>query len=182
MRYGCLLLGLLLTTAITTIGQEEALTNPRLGLTVGSTFMHFGTESSVNLIGVGVSGQYRLSNQLGFVGEFNAGYGVGTSARTLLFGPEVSLRRHYSPFAHILIGGAHLSQGSCNSASFATEIGGGVDLKVGRKFSWRIAEFDYLPTYFHHGRQDNFRLGTSLVFRFSLQDLVLWPIRCCISE
>jgi hypothetical protein len=166
MRCGCLLLGLLLTTAISTIGQEEALTNPKLDLTVGSTFMHFGTASSVNLMGAGISGQYRLSNRLGFVGEFNAGYGGGASARTLLFGPEVSLRRHYSPFAHILIGGAHLSQGSSSSGSFATEIGGGVDLNVEGKISWRLAEFDYVPTYFHQGRQDNFRLGTGLVFRF----------------
>jgi len=166
MRCGCLLLGLLLTTAISTIGQEEALTNPKLDLTVGSMFMHFGTASSVNLMGAGISGQYRLSNRLGFVGEFNAGYGGGASARTLLFGPEVSLRRHYSPFAHILIGGAHVSQRSSSSGSFATEIGGGVDLNVEGKISWRLAEFDYVPTYFHQGRQDNFRLGTGLVFRF----------------
>jgi|SRR5579863_6123083 len=166
MRYECLFFGLLLMSAITTIGQEGALTNPKLDLAVGTTFMHLGTAPSVNLMGVGLSGQYRLSNRLGFVGEFNAGYGSGISARTLLFGPEISLRRHYSPFAHILIGGAHVSEGPFSSGSFATEIGGGVDVNVEGKISWRLAEFDYMPTYFHQGRQDNFRLGTGLVFRF----------------
>jgi len=166
IRYGCLLVGLLLVSAITTIGQEEALTNPKLDLAVGTSFMHFGTASSVNLMGAGFSGQYRLSNRLGFVGQFNASYGGGTSARTLLFGPEISLRRRYSPFAHILIGGAHLSQGSSSSGSFATEIGGGVDRNVEGKISWRLAQFDYIPTYFHQGRQDNFRLSTGLIFRF----------------
>jgi hypothetical protein len=166
MRYGCLLLGLFLMSAIATIGQEEALTNPKVDVAFGSSFMHFGTASSVNLMGVGISGQYRLSNRLGFVGEFNTSYGSGTSARTLLFGPEISLRRRFSPFGHILIGGAHLSQGTSSSGSFATEIGGGVDLNVEGKISWRLAEFNYLPTYFNQGRQDNFRLSTGLVFRF----------------
>jgi hypothetical protein len=149
-----------------TVGQEEGLTNPKLDLAVGSSFMHFGAAPSVNLMGAGFSGQYRLSNRLGFVAQFNAGYGSGTSARTLLFGPEVSLRRRYSPFAHILIGGAHISQGSLRSGSFATEIGAGVDRNVESKISWRVAEFDYIPTYFHQGRQDNFRLSTGLIFRF----------------
>ena len=166
MRYGCLWLGLLLMSATSTIGQEESLTNPKVDLALGSTFLHFAAASSVNLIGVGISGQYRVSNRLGFVGEFNAAYGSGTSARLLLFGPEISLRRHFSPFGHLLIGGAHLSQGSSSSASFATEIGGGVDVNVEGKICWRLVEVDYLPTYFHQGRQDNFRLGTGLVFRF----------------
>jgi len=166
MRYGCLLLGLVLMSGISTMGQEEALTNPKVDLAVGSTFMHFGTTSSVNLLGVGISGEYRVSNRLGFVGEFDTGYGSGTSAQTLQFGPEISLRRRFSPFGHILIGGAHLSQGRLSSGSFAAEIGGGVDLNVEGKISWRLGEFDYIPTYFKQGRQDNFRLSTGLVFRF----------------
>ena len=166
MRYGCLVLSLLLMTAITTVSQEAPLTNPKFDLAIGSTFMHFDTPSSVNLIGTGLSGVYRFSNRLGLVGEFNTAYGSGSSAQTLLFGPELSIRRHFSPFGHILIGGAHLSQGSWSSGSFAAEIGGGVDLNVEGKISWRVAEFDYMPTYFHQTRQDNFRLGTGLVFRF----------------
>jgi hypothetical protein len=166
MRYGCLLLSLLLMTAITAVSQEVPLTSPKIDLAVGSTFMHFDTASSVNLLGTVLSGQYRLSNRLGFVGEFSTAYGSGTSAQTLLFGPEISIRRRFSPFGHILVGGAHLSQGPWSSGSFATEVGGGVDLNVEGKISWRLAEFDYLPTYFHQTRQDNFRLGTGLVFRF----------------
>ena len=110
-RYGCLLLGLFLMWAVSTLGQEEALTNPKFDVALGSSFMHFGTASSVNLMGVAISGQCRISNRLGFVGEFDTSYGSGTSARTLLFGPEISLRRRFSPFGHILIGGAHLSHG-----------------------------------------------------------------------
>jgi hypothetical protein len=166
MRYGCLLLGLLLMSATGAFGQAEGLTNPKVDVALSSTLMHFGGASPVNLMGVDLAGQYRWSNRLGFVGEFSAGYGAGSSARTLLFGPEISMRRHFSPFGHILIGGAHLSQGASSSTSFASAIGGGVDLNVEGKISWRLAEFDYLPTYFHQGRQDNFRFGTGLVFRF----------------
>ncbi|MGA8035147.1 MAG: hypothetical protein WB985_04180 [Candidatus Acidiferrales bacterium] len=165
-RYGCLLLGLFLMWAVSTLGQEEALTNPKFDVALGSSFMHFGTASSVNLMGVAISGQCRISNRLGFVGEFDTSYGSGTSARTLLFGPEISLRRRFSPFGHILIGGAHLSHGPASSTSFATEIGGGVDLSVEGKISWSLGEFDYLPTYFNQGRQGNFRLSNGLIFRF----------------
>jgi hypothetical protein len=166
MRCGYRLLALLLLSVTGAFGQEAGLTNPKVDLTVGSTFMHFGGASSVNLMGIDLSGRYRWSNRLGFVGEFSASYGAGSSARTVLLGPEISFRRHFSPFGHILIGGAHLSQGPSGSASFASAIGGGVDLNVEGKISWRLAEFDYLPTYFHQGRQDNFRFGTGLIFRF----------------
>ncbi len=72
--------------------------------------------------------------------------------------------------------------GSASNVSFATEIGGGVDVNVEGKISWRLAEFDYLPTYFHQGRHDNFRLGTGLVFRLRREGLVSRPIRSHISE
>jgi hypothetical protein len=70
-RYGCLLLGLLVMSAISTIGQEEALTNPKVDCARGSAFMHFGAASSANPVGVGIARQYRVSNRLEFVGEFN---------------------------------------------------------------------------------------------------------------
>lgn len=167
MRYGCLLIVLLLVYMTQASGQEPGVINPKIEFAVGSSVMHFATSPSVNLAGANLSGQYRWTRWFGLAGEFDAGFGAGASARTILFGPEISIpRRRYSPFAHILIGGSHLSQKSSSDAAFATEIGGGVVMNVEGKISWKLAEFDYLPTYFHNGRQDNFRFGTGLVFRF----------------
>lgn len=167
MRYGCLLIVLFLVSMNQASGQEPGLINSKIEFSVGSNLVHFATAPSVNMAGVVLSGQYKWTNWFGLAGEFDAGFGTGTSARTILFGPEISIpRRRYSPFAHIMIGGAHLSQKSSSDAAFATQIGGGVVMNVEGKISWKLAEFDYLPTYFHNGRQDNFRFGTGLVFRF----------------
>lgn len=167
MRYGCLLIVLFLMSLSQTSGQEPGLIDPKIELSVGSNLVHFATAPSVNLAGVNLSGQYRWTNWFGLAGEFDAGFGSGASARTILVGPELSIpRQRYSPFAHIMIGGAHLSQKSSSDAAFASEIGGGVVMNVEGKISWKLAEFDYVPTYFHNGRQDNFRFGTGLIFRF----------------
>jgi hypothetical protein len=167
MRHGCLLIVLFLMSATHTIAQEPGLIDSKIELSVGSSVMHFAASPSINLAGVNLSGQYRWTSWMGLAGDFQAGYGAGASARTILFGPEISIPRwRFSPFAHILVGGAHLSQSSTSDNAFATELGGGVEVNVEGKISWKCAEFDYLPTYFHNGRQDNFRFGTGLVFRF----------------
>ncbi len=167
MRHGCLLIVLFLVSMTQASGQEPGLINPKIELSIGSNLVHFATAPSVNMAGVNLSGQYKWTNWFGLAGEFDAGYGTGTSARTILFGPEISIPKHrYSPFAHIMMGGAHLSQKSSSDTAFATEIGGGVVMNVEGKISWKLAEFDYLPTYFRNARQDNFRFGTGLVFRF----------------
>lgn len=167
MRYGCLLIVMFLAAIGQSWGQEPGLISSRIDLSVGSNLMHYAMAPSVTLAGVKLSGQYRWTNWFGMTGEFDVGYGAGASARTILFGPEISIPRHrYSPFAHIMIGGTHVSQKSSSDAAFATAIGGGVEMNVEGRISWRLAEFDYIPTYFHNGRQDNFRLGTELVFRF----------------
>jgi peptidoglycan-associated lipoprotein len=82
------------------------------------------------------------------------------------------------PFAEALVGGAHASgnlTASPNPLSnnaglaFAAVLGGGVDLKLGRRFSWRTVEADYLPTTFDNGssnHQNNFRVATGFVVHF----------------
>ena len=52
--------------------------------------------------------------------------------------------------------------------AFATALGGGFDLKLGKHLAWRVVQAEYLLTKFNDGndnRQDNFRLATGLVFR-----------------
>jgi outer membrane immunogenic protein len=84
----------------------------------------------------------------------------------------------WQPFGQALIGVAHstgtlvqgANSGSANAgAAFATNIGGGLDLRAGAKFSIRLVEADYLLTTFDNGsnnHQNNIRIGTGVVIHF----------------
>ncbi len=74
-------------------------------------------------------------------------------------------------FAHsggTLVSGANTAV-SNSGAAFAAQVGGGLDLKLNRRFSIRMAEADYLVTTFKNGvndHQNNLRLGAGAVFHF----------------
>ena len=84
----------------------------------------------------------------------------------------------WQPFGQVLVGVAHaggsLVQGSASTvsnagAAFASSLGGGLDLRVSRNLSFRLAEADYLITTFDNGgnnHQNNLRGGAGLVLRF----------------
>ncbi len=82
------------------------------------------------------------------------------------------------PFGQVLVGFAHsggtLVSGTNTSvsnagAAFAATMGGGVDLRLNRRFSVRMVEADYLLTTFKNGdndHQNNLRLSAGAVFHF----------------
>jgi outer membrane immunogenic protein len=82
------------------------------------------------------------------------------------------------PFVQTLAGLAHSSGSlveggtaavSNSGAAFAANLGGGLDLRINRRFSLRVVEADYLLTLFVNGtndHQNNMRLGAGLVFHF----------------
>jgi outer membrane protein OmpA-like peptidoglycan-associated protein len=150
----------------------------------GSPFNNFGNQ------GGGASLTYNASRWLGLTAEL-AGYkfnrslvpltgstaSVNGSMVTYLFGPRLNWRKfdYFVPFAHFPVGGAHSGiemTGSTNQSSFALAAGGGVDMVLTKYLAWRVAQLDYLMTNFSgpalggNGRQDDFRVGTGLVFRF----------------
>jgi len=110
---------------------------------------------------------------------------------TYLFGPQFKVRAHHlQPYGHFLLGGAHtnvygnaykilcqplvngcsLSKGPTAEA-FALDVGGGVDIPVGKHFAIRPAQFDYLLTRFSNpftgvNNQNNFRYSAGIVFAF----------------
>jgi outer membrane protein OmpA-like peptidoglycan-associated protein len=100
---------------------------------------------------------------------------------TLLFGPRLNLRKfdHFVPFAEFLVGFAHAGgalTGGGSQYTFALAAGGGVDLVLWKHVAWRIAELDYLQTNFTgagvgaNARQNNFRAGSGVVFRFGFPE------------
>ncbi len=81
------------------------------------------------------------------------------------------------PFGQVLIGLAHstgtlvqgANPGAANAAAaFATNIGGGLDLRAGPQFAIRLVEANYLLTTVDNGsnnHQNSFRIGAGVVFR-----------------
>jgi hypothetical protein len=141
----------------------------------GYAYMRFNPNgaSGTNLNGWEASAQYKFTDWLGGVADFSGDYGTVTgvsssSVHTFLFGPQVSFPARVSPFAHVLLGGAHFSfgQGGPSDTGFASAVGAGFDAKVGHGISWRIVQGDWLHTSFFGAGQNNARISTGIVFRF----------------
>jgi peptidoglycan-associated lipoprotein len=85
---------------------------------------------------------------------------------------------HIQPFGQVLVGLVHSSgtavqgsnPGSANAgAAFASNIGGGLDLKASRRLALRLIEADYLLTTVDNGsnnHQNNLRVSAGVVLRF----------------
>ena len=133
----------------------------------GYSYFHLqNSPGANNLNGFIVSGEYKFAPWFGAVGELAGDYGGGSSVTTYLVGPQVSFPARVSPFAHILIGGAHYGQTGFSDNSFATSLGFGIDTKIAPAFKWRIIEGDYVTTRFGGGTQNDARISTGIVFRF----------------
>lgn len=136
----------------------------------GYSYLHLDSSPSTSLNGWELSGQYKFTEWLGGVADFSGDYGniagVGTSLHTFLFGPQVSFPARVSPFAHVLLGGAHSSIGGVGDTAFAVAVGAGIDAKVAHGIYWRIIQGDYLPTRFSNNTQNNVRVSTGIVFHF----------------
>jgi hypothetical protein len=89
---------------------------------------------------------------------------------TFLFGPRVSFKiKDFRPFVHALVGGAHVNESAYGAAGSSTALadalGGGVDYRLTRQFSWRI-QVDAVQTRFFNTSQTNLHISTGIVFRF----------------
>lgn len=104
-----LALGLCVLASVCARAQDE-----KVDLFGGYSFMHFHNSPSTNLNGWEASAQYKFTDWLGGVADFDGHYGstrgIGTSTYTYLFGPQVSWPARVSPFGHLLLGGAHLGE------------------------------------------------------------------------
>lgn len=150
-----------------------------------------GLTSSEDTNGWAASGTYNVNRDFGATAEFSGQYGGnfgltnGVYTRVheynFLFGPTVSYRNksRFTPFAHALIGptrvtalpSSRLAPPEVSTNAFGMEFGGGADVKLYKRLSLRLGQFDYLRTYFSSGyfngstSQNSFRYSTGLVVR-----------------
>jgi len=157
--------GLLLLVSLSAQAQDK------VELFGGYSYMRFHNSQSANLNGWEISAQYKFTDWLGGVADLDGHYGspngIGTSTYTYLFGPQISFPSRVSPFAHLLLGGAHISEAGFGSSSFSMALGGGIDVGLFHdQFYWRVIQTDYLMTQFGSRAQNNFRASTGIVIRF----------------
>jgi len=164
-RYLPLFLALL--SCVPCLAQEDEL--KRIDIFAGYQYAHLFP--SENGQGWNMAATANLNRALGFTGDISGSYERGSALYTYLVGPTVSVRTKWvRPFAHALVGVAHVNQSArsifSNSAtSFADAIGGGIDYRLIPLVAWRV-QADFLQTRFFSATQDNFRFSTGLVLRF----------------
>jgi hypothetical protein len=101
-----------------------------------------------------------------FGGYYASAFGSNAHLQTYLFGPQVSLPRRISPFAHALVGVAHETTSAGNTNAFSSAYGGGLDLKLHHFVSLRAIQTDYTVMRFGGSTQNQFRASTGVVLHF----------------
>ena len=111
---------------------------------------------------IDISGRYRNSTVAG-VPNRNQMY-------SLMYGPRINHRMGWGvPFAHALFGVAYSRAKvtpigpRASDFAFATAIGGGLDLSLGRRAAIRVLQADYFRTNALGVRPDGYRLSAGVV-------------------
>lgn len=123
--------------------------------------------------------QVKVLPMLGGVADFSGNQGTLDGAavhvQTYLFGPQLSLPGRFSLFIHALFGVAHEQQDAFAGAapyslgpdtSFATALGGGIDVKAAPFVALRLIQIDYLRTKWHGITQNQPRISAGIVLHF----------------
>ena len=158
--------------------------------TIGNVFVGYSLPGPPNFGGIvslnGWEGSLegKFLPRVGIGADFGGGYGSenpvpvtcampctvrGTNSvrqYTYLFSPRVSIPvRRFTPFAHFLLGGAHVSANGLTDTSFSTAVGGGLDYRLIHGLAWR-GQLDNVHTNFFSSGENHIRLSTGIALRF----------------
>jgi len=150
----------------------------RWDLATGYEYVHFKSAPfSANLSGIHTSIAYSLTEWFALEGSVVAAFGgdvfaSGEMSKYVLFtgGGRLLWNRQphrFSPWAHILAGGAHVNPQIANSSKngFALQAGGGIDWFFNPRLSFRV-EADFVHTQLYSDSQNNFQAGVGVVLHF----------------
>jgi hypothetical protein len=165
----------LIFTILLVAGSAYAQDAPRAEVSMGYSFLRLGGTGGMNQNGASLSIAGNVNRWFGIVGDFggyhSSPFGASLNTYTFLAGPRFSLRRNdkVTPFAQVLVGGAHLAAGvdgfSASVTPFVMSAGGGIDLRISQRVALR-PQVDYL--YFRSGGQSGNagRASVGIVYRF----------------
>jgi len=141
---------------------QEGQTFKRTELFTGYQFVHVYPAENGSGWNFALTGN--LTRFFGFTGDFSGAYENGSALYTYMVGPHLAARgRHFTPFAHVLFGGAH----SDGLNAFSIAAGGGLDVNAAEHFSLRLGQADWIS--FHRAGESlnsNVRVSVGAVFRF----------------
>ncbi|HKF52503.1 MAG TPA: hypothetical protein VKB26_09340 [Candidatus Acidoferrales bacterium] len=134
------------------------------------------SQTHPNLNGWEAAGTFNAFKLLGVTADFSGNYGTVQGSplhvNTYLFGPQLHFPGPISPFIHALVGGAHETLGASGLTSasaentFATALGGGIDIKTVPFVSLRLIQIDDLVTRFGSATQHQPRASAGIVIHF----------------
>lgn len=190
-----MLAGLLCATLVSAAQAQAAAPGPGEGAQFSAGYVYQGSQSTFGSNRFGLNGGRAdmllpFTRHLGLVGEIIGVHtgsipeaGTGLTLLTYMAGPRLSmpLRRGREagrtvPFAQVLFGGVHASEGLFPSGStlagaansFAMSAGGGLQVGLSRRVSLRLVQAEYLytrlPNLFDN-YQNSYRIGAGVVLR-----------------
>ncbi|GAC1666406.1 MAG: hypothetical protein NVS9B4_22100 [Candidatus Acidiferrum sp.] len=144
----------------------------RWQLALGATWYRFQSSLfSASSVGLNTSLTYFTSDWFGLEGNVATGFAPditpGNKVSFLNYGagPKIAWRqRHWEPWAHVLLGGAHENPQTAagGKTSLMIQTGGGVDYRVNPRLSLRL-QGDYVRTRFFNQSQNNYQGTASVV-------------------
>jgi opacity protein-like surface antigen len=148
----------------------------RWQLGVGVEYLHFdSSQFNSNMVGVNTTLTYFTNSWLGFEGDVITGFGGDVypgNNRAKIFGGSGGIRigsrrARWEPWAHGVIGGAHLQPQTAGGSrtSMMAQAGIGVDFRVQARWSIR-GEGDWVYTSYFNQTQNNFQAVAGIVLHF----------------
>jgi hypothetical protein len=161
-------------------GAQKFLKLPTIDVFAGYSYLRFdskplGFSDQLNLNGwnAEISIPY-IYEGFGVVADVSANYGHELSAYNFLIGPQYTFEvKNIRIFGHGLFGRSRDRLERPGSTQFEPSnlardvaFGGGVDIPIGGRLSWRAVQGDYMIGSNFGGTQHNVRLSTGVVIRF----------------
>jgi len=149
-----------------TIKDDDVQGTWELGL--GYTFVRFQSSLfNASMNGLNTSVSYYLRDHLALEGSVTAAF--SEDARYLFYGGGVKVSKgnpKLQPFAHALIGGAHIfPRAATGNNGFAFRLGGGAETRLLQQI-WLRVEGDYVRSQLYSSGQNNFQAVAAINYRF----------------
>lgn len=122
---------------------------------------------------VDITGDYTFNTRSDSSGSVDSKATIHQLLGGVTFQDNATEGSNVRPFAHLLAGITHHRFSTDNgtirtsgtATGFAGAFGGGVDVRINKRVSWRAFQIDYNPNHVNDTWQHNFRLSTGLVLR-----------------
>jgi hypothetical protein len=149
-----------------TINDDDVQGVWELGL--GYTFVRFQSSLfNASMNGLNTSVSYYVRDHLAVEGDVTAAF--SEDARYLFYGGGVKVSKgnpKLQPFAHALIGGAHIfPRAATGNNGFAVRLGGGLEGQL-QQHIWLRVEGDYVRSQLYSSGQNNFQAVAAIIYRF----------------